>query len=61
MPPTTPITTDGITLGTSEFWQRPLDERDAAFAALRDRCPVGFHPELDMLAGRPSRARGSGR
>ena len=51
MPPTTPITTDGITLGTSEFWQQPLDERAAAFAALRDRCPVSFHAELAQLEG----------
>ncbi len=53
MPPSAAITVDDIQLGTNEFWMRPLDERNAAFAALRDRCPVGFHPELDMLAGAP--------
>ena len=52
MPPAAAITVDDIQLGTNEFWLRPLDERNAAFAALRDRCPIGFHPELDMLAGR---------
>jgi cytochrome P450 len=47
------ITVDDIQLGTSSFWSRPLDERDRAFAALRDRCPVAFHPELEVLEGSP--------
>ncbi len=33
---------------------------DSAFAALRDRCPVSFHAELDGLEG-AGRARASGR
>ena len=53
MPPSAAITVDDIQLGTNEFWMKPLDERAAAFAALRERCPIGFHPELDMLAGAP--------
>ncbi len=46
-------TVDDIQLGTMEFWARPLEERAAAFAALRQRCPVAFHPELDVLEGAP--------
>ncbi len=53
MPLSDALTVDDIQLGTTEFWARPLDERDRAFAALRDRCPVAFHPELDTLAGTP--------
>jgi cytochrome P450 len=46
-------TVDDIQLGTQSFWALPLDERDRAFAALRERCPVGFHAELDVLSGVP--------
>jgi cytochrome P450 len=51
--PTAGITVDDIQLGTQAFWAAPLDERDRAFAALRDRCPVAFHPELYALPGVP--------
>ena len=51
MPPTAPITVDDIELGTNEFWSLPLDERAAAFAALRERCPLSFHQELQTLEG----------
>ena len=47
------LTADDIQLGASDFWARPLDERDAAFAVLRAKSPVVFHPELDVLEGRP--------
>lgn len=47
------LTVDDIQLGTSSFWARPLDERDEAFRALRERCPVAFHPELEVLEGAP--------
>jgi methyl-branched lipid omega-hydroxylase len=53
MPPNNAITVDDIQLGTDTFWRLPLDERDRAFAALRERCPIGFHPELETLAGAP--------
>jgi cytochrome P450 len=47
------LTVGDIQLGASTFWGLPLQERDAAFAALRSKCPVAFHPELDVLEGRP--------
>src|SRR3954452_13415666 len=53
MPTREALTVDDIQLGTQEFWGRPLDERDRAFAALRERCPVAFHPELEVLEGAP--------
>jgi methyl-branched lipid omega-hydroxylase len=53
MPLTDALTVDDIQLGTNSFWSRSLDERDVAFAALRDRCPVAFHPELEVLEGAP--------
>jgi cytochrome P450 len=53
MPLSEALTVDDIQLGTNEFWARPLDERDRAFATLRERCPIGFHPELEMLEGAP--------
>jgi methyl-branched lipid omega-hydroxylase len=51
--PTASITVDDIQLGTQAFWRAPLDERHQAFATLRARCPVAFHPELDTLPGAP--------
>jgi cytochrome P450 len=53
MPTREALTVDDIQLGTTEFWARSLEERAAAFAALRQRCPVAFHPELDVLEGAP--------
>ena len=53
MPTREAMTVDDIQLGTSSFWARPLDERHAAFTALRERCPVAFHPELEVLEGSP--------
>ena len=48
MPPSHPITVPGIDLGNPLFWAAPLDERDAAFARLRDECPVSFHLEPEL-------------
>jgi cytochrome P450 len=53
MPLTEVRTVDDIQLGTTSFWAKPLQERHEAFAALRDRCPVAFHPELEVLEGAP--------
>jgi cytochrome P450 len=47
------LTVDDIQLGTMAFWAQPLEERDQAFAALRERCPIAFHPELETLEGAP--------
>lgn len=35
---------DGIELGALNFWGRPADERDRAFAVLRREAPVSHHP-----------------
>ena len=51
VPPAAAITVDDINLSPLEFWQRPLEERHAAFAVLREHCPVSFHPELTALEG----------
>jgi cytochrome P450 len=36
---------DEIQLGDIEFWARPLDEREGAFATLRAERPISFHAE----------------
>jgi cytochrome P450 len=54
MPTREALTVDDIQLGTTNFWARPLDERHEAFTALRERCPVAFHPELEVLEGAPA-------
>jgi cytochrome P450 len=53
MPTREALTVDDIQLGTMGFWAQPLDERHRAFAALRERCPVSFHPELEVIEGAP--------
>jgi cytochrome P450 len=53
MPPSAAITVDDINLGDQEFWRRPLDERHAAFTALRERCPISFHDDVMALEGAP--------
>ena len=61
MPPAVPVTVDDIQLGTIEFWARPLDERHAAFAALRERCPVELPPRARGRSRGSSPGPGSGR
>ncbi len=39
------IAADDVDLSDIEFWLRPADEREAAFALLRRDKPVSFHPE----------------
>lgn len=46
-------TVDDIQLGDLEFWAKPLAERDAAFAALRERMPLAFHEERTQFPGVP--------
>jgi cytochrome P450 len=53
VPQSKATTVDDIQLGTQAFWQLPLDDRDRAFATLRERCPISFHEELDVLSGSP--------
>jgi len=49
---------DDIDLSDLEFWLRPLEEREGAFATLREERPVSFHqePELEI----PGIPRGPG-
>ena len=54
MPPSQALTVDDIQLGTFGFWTQPLDERNRAFAKLREHCPIAFHPELEVLEGAPA-------
>jgi cytochrome P450 len=46
---------DEIRLGDEEFWNLPLDTREAAFATLRRERPVSYHeePEVPMLGKGP--------
>ena len=44
-------TVDDIELGDIEFWKRPLDERHAAFEALRAEPTMCFHEEITTLEG----------
>jgi methyl-branched lipid omega-hydroxylase len=48
-------TVNDVQLGSNDFWTQPLDERDAAFAALRHETRSGdgmcFHEELSVIEG----------
>jgi cytochrome P450 len=50
------LTADQIWLSDREFWLRPLDEREGAFATLRAEKPVSFHEEFEI----PIMPRGPG-
>lgn len=47
MEPRATLTLDDIDLSDQEFWARPLDEREAAFATLRHERPLPFFEEPD--------------
>jgi methyl-branched lipid omega-hydroxylase len=49
--PSASITVDGIELGLTDFWLKPIEERAAAFARLRAEVPVSYHHEVDSLPG----------
>jgi methyl-branched lipid omega-hydroxylase len=49
--PQSSITIDGVELGRIDFWARPLDERNEAFARFRKELPVSYHHEVDSLPG----------
>jgi cytochrome P450 len=42
------LSADQIWLSDREFWLRPLDEREGAFATLREERPISFHEEIDL-------------
>jgi cytochrome P450 len=39
---------DEIWLSEREFWVRPLEEREGAFATLREERPISFHEEIEI-------------
>jgi cytochrome P450 len=47
MQPRSLLPVDKIWLSDPQFWMRPLEEREGAFATLRKERPVSFHEELD--------------
>jgi len=55
MKPKRVLAVDEIDLSDLEFWKRPLDEREGAFATLREEQPVSFHeePYLDIIPKGP--------
>ena len=55
MEPRTVLSVDEIDLGAAEFWQRPAEEREGAFATLRAERPISFHgePEVEFLPKGP--------
>ncbi len=48
MEPRCDLSADEIDLSDLEFWMRPLEEREGAFATLRRERPVSFHQEPDV-------------
>jgi cytochrome P450 len=44
---THPFTT-GVDISSAEFWGKPFEERDEAFARLRAEAPVSWHPPVDF-------------
>lgn len=48
MQPKPVLSVDEIHLSDPEFWMRPLDEREGAFATLRAGRPVSFHEEWEF-------------
>jgi cytochrome P450 len=48
MEPKRVLPVDDIHLSDPAFWLRPLEEREGAFATLREERPVSFHEEPDL-------------
>jgi hypothetical protein len=44
--PKLPAHVDEVDLSNIEFWSRPIEEREGAFALLRRDRPISFHEEL---------------
>jgi cytochrome P450 len=55
MEPRRVLGADDIHLSDLDFWTRPLEEREGAFATLREEQPVSFHeePNLEILPQGP--------
>ncbi|MGH0031154.1 MAG: cytochrome P450 [Myxococcota bacterium] len=48
MEPVRALSVDEIELGDLEFWLRPQEEREGAFATLREERPISFHEEPEL-------------
>ena len=55
-----PATVDAIDLSDLEFWARPWQEREAAFARLRRERPIAFYEEPDLGEMAALMAKGPG-
>jgi cytochrome P450 len=55
MQPRCVLSADEIQLSANDFWLRPLEEREGAFATLRAERPISFHvePEIEILPRGP--------
>jgi cytochrome P450 len=55
MQPRRVLPVDEIQLSANDFWLRPLEEREGAFATLRAERPISFHeePEIEILPKGP--------
>jgi cytochrome P450 len=42
------LAVDEIQLSELDFWERPLEEREGAFATLRAERPISFHEEIEL-------------
>ena len=49
MQPTPVLAVDEIELSASDFWRRPLEEREGAFQTLRRERPISFHAEPETI------------
>ena len=48
MEPRSVLSVDDIDLSAIEFWGRPIEEREGAFATLRAERPISFHEEVEV-------------
>ena len=48
MEPRRVLSVDEIDLSAIEFWGRPIEEREGAFATLREERPISFHEEVEV-------------
>ena len=48
MQPRRTLKLDEIELSSPDFWSRPIEEREGAFATLRDEDPIRFTAEMEM-------------
>ena len=56
MQPSRVLSVDEIDLSDVTFWQRPIEEREGAFATLRAERPISFYEE----SKRPNLEKGPG-